>query len=113
MQPAQVAVIDQHIMGMAQALFAAGLGLENGLDLFRAGLVAQQRALHLQLGRGIDHQQALGALKLAGFDHQRRNEHRIRRLRLGQVTENLLTDQGVQQPLQPTPLLRIGKDQLA
>ncbi|MCY1179739.1 hypothetical protein D9M73_201530 [compost metagenome] len=113
MQPGQVAIIDQHIVGMAQALFAAGLGLENGLHLFRAGLVAQQGALDLQLLRGIDHQQALGALKLARFDHQRRHKHRIRRLGLGQVTENLLTDQRMQQGFQPAPLLGVAEDQLA
>ncbi|MNP42019.1 hypothetical protein D3C76_1357540 [compost metagenome] len=100
-------------MGVAQAFFAAGLGLEDGLHLFGAGLVAQQGALHLQRLRCIDHQQAVGALVLAGLHHQRRNEHRIGRLGLGQVAEDLLADQRMQQRFEPQALLRVGKDQLA
>lgn len=37
----QILVIDQHIVSVAKAIFAAGLCLENGLDLLFAGVVAQ------------------------------------------------------------------------
>ncbi|MCY1424772.1 hypothetical protein D9M71_405340 [compost metagenome] len=50
---------------------------------------------------------------LARFDQQRRHIDRIRRLRLGQIAENLLTDQRVQQLLQPFALRWVGENQLA
>jgi hypothetical protein len=46
-QPAEVAVIDHHIVGMADAILTAGLGLENRLDLLFAGLVALQGTFDL------------------------------------------------------------------
>ncbi|MNW22402.1 hypothetical protein D3C71_2238520 [compost metagenome] len=58
---------------MAQALFAAGLDLEDGFDLLGRGLVAPQGALHLQGFRRIDHQNALHLAKLPGLDHQGRH----------------------------------------
>ena len=69
----EVSVVDQHVISMAQALFAARLGLEDSLHLLFAGVVAQQRALNLQGLRGVDHQYALGGLVLPGFDQQRRH----------------------------------------
>jgi len=41
LQRLQILVIDQHIVSVAKAIFAAGLCLENGLDLLFAGVVAQ------------------------------------------------------------------------
>lgn len=47
-QPGKVLVIDQYIIGMFQAVFAAGLGLENRLHLLFADAVALQGTLNLQ-----------------------------------------------------------------
>ena len=47
-QPGEVLVIDQHVIGMVQAVFAAGLGLENRLHLLFADAVALQGTLNLQ-----------------------------------------------------------------
>ena len=76
-QPGEVAVIDHHVVGMAQAILAAGLGLEDRLDLLLAGLVALQGAFDLLLFRHIDHQDPLGHGVLAGLDQQRRHQNRI------------------------------------
>ncbi|MNE86650.1 hypothetical protein D3C80_1837700 [compost metagenome] len=69
-QRGKVAVIDHHIVGMAQPLFAGQLRIENGLHLLRAGVVPLQRTFHLQRLRRIDHQHALGLAILARLDQQ-------------------------------------------
>ena len=83
LQPVQVAVIDQHVVGVAQAFIARGLGLQDRLHLFGRGLVALHGALHLQVLRRIDHQYPLGDVMLAGFYQQRRHQNGIRRLGAG------------------------------
>eukprot|EP01133_Synstelium_polycarpum_P008539 gene8539-10034_t len=100
-QPGQVLVIDQHVIGMAQAVFTGGLGLENRLHLRFADAIALQGTLYLQRLRHVDHQHPLG------------HGDRVRRLCTRQVAANLLGDQRVQQRLQPAALVGHFEDQLA
>ena len=46
-QPGEVAVVDHHIVGMAHAILATGLRLEDRLNLLFAGLVTLQGAFDL------------------------------------------------------------------
>ena len=70
-QPGEVAVVDDHVVGTAHAIFTARLRLEDRLHLRFAGLVTLQGAFDLQLLRRIDDQNALGHRVLPGLDQQR------------------------------------------
>ncbi|MCY1413070.1 hypothetical protein D9M71_284950 [compost metagenome] len=112
-QPGKVAVVDHDVVGMAHAILATGLGLEDRLDLLLAGLVTLQGTFDLQLFGGIDHQHPLGHGVLPGLDQQRRNQNRIRRFCQRQVVSDFFADQRMQEGLQPAAFFWHFEDQFA
>ncbi len=107
LQPRQITVIYQHIIGMLQTGFTAGLRLENRSHLLLTGLVTSRRARDLERLWNVHNQHTINLTVLARLDQQRGSHDGVRRLSQGEMPGDLSSNQRVQQLFQPLPVGRV------